>query len=909
MIFLNSSNIQDIYYNSFPIGSAYWGKVLVWQKDSASGFWILSSNNFKNLLIDNKLKYNWYYDQRILVLQINNKYNNVTQYSLSTNIQDNVFAKVNNNNSILIKADYKKDIYLNGDLSNLFYTSEPFNDFLFLLPRNINNCFNINFDYAQNLANFVNNKNISICSYHYHPNGRFNFIKYFDLQFDCGENVINMTAAYGNQKNIIKAKNLCGSNVIDMSLAYSNCQNLISNPVCGSNVINMSSTYLNCQNLIGTPVCSSNVINMSSAYYNCTNLTGNPVCGLSVIDMSSTYYNCTNLTGSPVCGPNVINMRMAYYNCTNLTNQAIFGQKTVNIDWAYEGTNITEAATYINSSVNSMIGTYQNCKNIKRVYWNTQLNYRNFWYEDYYGYSHSSLVNTYAGSGILIADFPIQQINENAVFIGYGINLFSDCSNLYKINWYNGTERDITSCSLNLYNCKNLKNIDFPPEKNYLYINFDNCGIENINFYNLSYSRYAISISFKNCNKLKILPEINEINSILKKSKGSFRLTCYNCDNLQYSYFTGKELTVLSCTSMFMNCYNLKHVEKIENAYDMSYAYSNCFKLENVDFGNNLEVGTVSGLRETCYNCYSLINCTLPSSVVKDKNNFYLGLDMTKCFYNCTNLVRINGNLDLFITHQDKKEIFYNCQNLVYVPINFSTDWNLTKSYSGTNQISWYYTFYNCSNLINAPFFILNGTYNNQSFYSTFKGCHNLKSIVIGNDITNYDVVSANIYLEYTFADCYNLSDFGILNNISNLVTNCPYAFCNCYQITQAFIMDNTKELYWTYKNCINLISGTCGSNVISMYGTYYNCSKLQGNLYINSNNVQHFNSCFYNRNNQNQLNIYVYSNTVSNAALYNNNLYANYTNGAKNYWNIWSNGLGYSDETNNVYVYYLDKI
>ena len=58
---------------------------------------------------------------------------------------------------------------------------------------------------------------------------------------------------------------------------------------------------------------------------------------------------------------------------------------------------------------------------------------------------------------------------------------------------------------------------------------------------------------------------------------------------------------------------------------------------------------------------------------------------------------------------------------------------------------------------------------------------------------------------------------------------------------------------------------------------------------------------------NQNTLNIYVNSNTKTNNTLFYNNLYHKWSNA--NYWNIWSNGLGYDDAKNNVFVYYSDKI
>ena len=82
----------------------------------------------------------------------------------------------------------------------------------------------------------------------------------------------------------------------------------------------------------------------------------------------------------------------------------------------------------------------------------------------------------------------------------------------------------------------------------------------------------------------------------------------------------------------------------------------------------------------------------------------------------------------------------------------------------------------------------------------------------------------------------------------------------NCYNLTGSPVCgNNVTNMWYTYENCVNLTGdAVCGPNVTNMAGTYYNCKNIGPNGYFYSNKVNTVTNCFYNRNVNSRMNLYV---------------------------------------------------
>jgi hypothetical protein len=233
---------------------------------------------------------------------------------------------------------------------------------------------------------------------------------------------------------------------------------------------------------------------------------------------------------------------------------------------------------------------------------------------------------------------------------------------------------------------------------------------------------------------------------------------------------------------------NCKVITKFEEGvHDLSNSFENFYELSEC-----AEIpDSVSNMIRTFSNCESLIYP--PNSISKNIIN------MDSCFHNCINL-RYSPSLNKSIKLISMIKAFYHCINLIDVSIM-------------PNNVKYLdYTFYECYNILRIP----NLPESLSTMGHAFARCFNLSSIP---EIPN------NVYdLESAFEDCYNLK----------LVERIP---------------KSAKYLNNTFKNCSNLKtpnnSITIGKEVLSMRSTFAGCRKLEGDIYIESENVRDALCCF----------------------------------------------------------------
>ena len=191
---------------------------------------------------------------------------------------------------------------------------------------------------------------------------------------------------------------------------------------------------------------------------------------------------------------------------------------------------------------------------------------------------------------------------------------------------------------------------------------------------------------------------------------------------------------------------------------------------------------------------------------------------MIKAFYNCNNLVEVDGINNNII---NMASAFNNCTHLncnIQIP-------------SSVECLG--HTFRNCKYL-NQNIQIPNSVTN---MYDTFSSCYNLnQNIQIPNSVVN---------LQSTFSSCYN---FNRSIQIPNSVTSMYNTFSNCYNLNQNIQIPNSvTDMSYTFRMCSNLNQNIqIPNSVVDMIGTFYNCSNI-GDSWINirSLNVTGATGCF----------------------------------------------------------------
>ena len=147
-------------------------------------------------------------------------------------------------------------------------------------------------------------------------------------------------------------------------------------------------------------------------------------------------------------------------------------------------------------------------------------------------------------------------------------------------------------------------------------------------------------------------------------------------------------------------------------------------------------------------------------------------------------------------------------------------------------------------NLVNAD--LRNTPFVNNSMFSTFSNCPNLRSVV--------NIPSSVVDMNYTFAGS------GLINapTIPNSVTTMWRGFMGCTNLVNGPKLPNSVvNTSGTFTNCTNLVSApNIPASSITTNNTFSGCINLTGQVVINSTIVRDANHCFTNTSDSNK---YVY--------------------------------------------------
>ena len=440
----------------------------------------------------------------------------------------------------------------------------------------------------------------------------------------------------------------------------------------------------------------------------------------------------------------------------------------------------------------------------------------------------------------------------------YGCNLsymFYNCNNLENFSYVPYDYYDIVKDTISMfYNCSSLKTFSF----NNLYMYCDGYDYNNDNdIYTCSYYSYFRNMSymFYNCQSLTsvtfgyYITYVKDMRGIFYNCQSLTSLNlnyfrthfneyvdlsymCYNCKQLSSFSLTSK-FFVKDINNMFYNCesltsINLKYFNTHANYHiNMSRAFYNCHNLTIVDFNNF----NISDTREMFFNCTSfrnIINENGNDNYIYIRNNYINHINMSKMFFNCYNLYKINlisySSSNRFPVN-DFNLMFYNCSSLTSVYLQYF-DVSYVQNMS--------YMFYNCTQL--EYFYRYNILDNIKVGKRTMKGmfqnCKSLSSL----DLRNY-FYTRNVEIMWDmFKGCSSLTYLDLSNFDTSGVTDMESMFEGCYKLVSLNLNNfNTQNVLYMnrmFYNCLSLQSlyfhSISSDSLGTMQHMFYNCSQLK---------------------------------------------------------------------------------
>ena len=518
---------------------------------------------------------------------------------------------------------------------------------------------------------------------------------------------------------------------------------------------------------------------------------------------------------------------------------------------------------------------------------------------DYAYFSELKSLNSYMGFGGMPAEGPITEpITSQPIDIGNS-NIWFNKSN------YHGSYND--DGFMTFSNCYwNYQNITFPNTVTNLFFTFSNAWGLTWQL-PLKCSDYVLNMYYTYFNAGGRIEVIN--NKVQRKSINNWSSLCLmyeggignNVLDMQ-STFEGSSLMVPPWPYSMNNSWGFFGPNTVR-AID---TYRNCPMITavGIDWGGhsgpNIFPANLKHIERVFYNCQNLTTAVVG---VQDPKNTYIWEVYGNCpninlilmdstvsnfggsIFGCQNW-HIGGDCALL-----KNNIVFRasgCYNLLNVSaLGPSLGWNARRqindmSFSmSSNIVDFSYCADSCSNL---NYFEFEGE-NVINMAWCFNNCNNLRYISQRGPMWNCNTVD----MSYTFCDCPKLEyDNTLLITSKNLITiQCCYSGCTNLKYI--------NDLYWT-GNWTRI----GGDKLIYVDGAFEHCPLLGGNYYFASENIISGDLLGYYHSSPgrgNILNIYIKSNTLT------NNSFAEYY--AKN---IWSNGNGYDDAANNIFIYYAEK-
>ena len=468
------------------------------------------------------------------------------------------------------------------------------------------------------------------------------------------------------------------------------------------NLTNCDYMFSNCEKIthINFKLNPKYITSMKCMFHKCKNLKLINFLSFNaqnVTDMSDMFSFCENLNNLDLTSfnaKNIKNMSYMFYFCYNLTDLKLFSfdiKNTINMDYMFDMCSKLKLETVPNNikTNNNSINKYSNEVNILIKVGIYEVGGRIYFLDNYVEYDEIRKKKYFRNNlrelndintELYINDkkykyekyFIPEKEGEYNIKLKFNINLtdcsymFSNCENIYQINFISFNTSHLTNMYRMFYYCSNLNNLNLSSfdTKNVT----DMCclfsGCENLINLDISsfYTKNIINMSymFYCCKKLTKLNLSNFITNNVKNMKYMF-FCCNSLNNLNLSSFNTKNVNNMSY--MFCGCESLKDLNissfDTKNVINMESMFRNCENLIILEL-YSFDTKNVINMSYMFYHCSQLNNLDLSSFDTKNV------IDMRYMFYECENLFHLN--ISSFDTKNVKsfKGMLYDCPDEIY---------------------------------------------------------------------------------------------------------------------------------------------------------------------------------------------------------------------------------------------------
>lgn len=400
-------------------------------------------------------------------------------------------------------------------------------------------------------------------------------------------------------------------------------------------------------------------------------------------------------------------------------------------------------------------------------------------------------------------------------------NMFSECSNLERIDLNNFDTANIQYMAFMFYECSSLREL-------------------NLKKFNTEKVKTMYKM-FAGCSSITSLDLSSFNTSNVTDMSGMFS-GCTNLTNLNLSSFNTSK--VEDMYGMFWDCNNLLSLDlhhfNTQAVTDMSGMFYGCNSLNNLNV-DNFDTSNVARMNGTFRGCNNLVTLNLNSFKTDSVT------DMTDMFWECSNLR--NLNMENFNTQNvtSMLSMFSGCNSLKNLNLKgFNTERvkNMAGMFSGCSSlenldVSNFNTgsaqfmagmFSGCSSLVSLDLSNFDTINIKAGIGGMFKGCSSLEYL----DLTSFN--TSNITsMQQLFEDCSSLTNIDLSTFETGNVENMSYMFWNCRSLTSldlsTFNTNHVTDMQVMFSGCGSLknlnLSNFDTSNVTQMYGMFSDCKNI----------------------------------------------------------------------------------
>ena len=512
---------------------------------------------------------------------------------------------------------------------------------------------------------------------------------------------------------------------------------------------NMSYMFYDCKFLVsdkrtrGLPLLdTSRVTNMSYMFYNCYRIKTIPEFNTRwVTNFQYTFYACWQLSEVPLLNTaSASNMNYMFYNCRVLQTVPLFNTQNVTtfirmFQACYELKEVPNFNMATASDVSYMFDCVSGDTPLGSLYTIPNFNFSST-------ITSINMQNFISGQQNLAF---VPQLNTSRVTNMAA--MFHGCTELKEVPTLNMSL--VTTTYYMFRNCINLRkvgNLNMPVNTDMRYM-FAYCyNLQTIENIFTTTSLTLVRESFRDCNKLRQVPQFNTSN--VSTGDLGFYYMFVNC----YSLTSAPGLTtsnVRTFQGLFQNCHSLKVAPSYDTslATDLQLMYDGCHSLEQVPTYNISNVTAMSYMFRYCYNITSVTfsNISLTNNV-----------QMLQTFLACVKLrtVSMPG-----LRISQPAQTFSGCNSL----INVGTFSVVSVVVSAGSDRGYYQMFTNCYQLTNLSglTFSPSPLTNANDFRDMFSGCYLLTETPYFS-MTNSGDPS---YQTNMFTGCNSLSKINAIDN------------------------------------------------------------------------------------------------------------------------------------------------